>query len=362
MGRLTLNPIAHISLFGTIIMPLLVHFGWAKPVPVNFSVLNKKQIFLVAFAGPAANLLLACALAVAFHLLRLKAVPFAGDFVLLAILFNIILAVFNLIPIPPLDGSRMVHVALKSPRAINAYRQVGQFGLLLLIGFLFLGGFERIILPVVGLLYGLLRLPVPALTIKDARSINNENKSKEMIQRSKQEVRTQLDSKKCGPISSTNLRGGTIINIIIALIFFALLASGILWLIKSFADVGQEYGETMVKTTYRAETVKCQTNLRAIGQNIQMYAISNNEFPPSQEALVEWSGTTQLFHCPATDGERYVYIPGQNSTMSPMNILVYEPKPVHDGRCSVLRLGGQIELLTPEELQQAVAQTLSALR
>ena len=169
MGRLTLNPIAHISLFGTILMPLLVRFGWARPVPVNFSILNKKQIFVVAFAGPAANLLLACVLAVVFHLFRMKAVPFLGDFVLLAILFNIILAVFNLLPIPPLDGSRMVHAGLKSPEAINAYRQVAQFGMLLLIGFLFLGGFERIILPVVGLLYGLLRLPVPALTIEDSQ-------------------------------------------------------------------------------------------------------------------------------------------------------------------------------------------------
>lgn len=161
MGRLTLNPIAHISLFGTIIMPLLVHFGWAKPVPVDFSVLNKKQIFLVAFAGPAANLLLACVLAVAFHLFRLEAVPYVGSFVRLAILFNLILAVFNLIPIHPLDGSRMVYASLKSPQAINAYRQVAQFGLLLLIGFLFLGGFQRIIIPVANLLFGFLRLPVP---------------------------------------------------------------------------------------------------------------------------------------------------------------------------------------------------------
>jgi Zn-dependent protease len=53
MGRLTLNPIAHISLFGTIILPLLVHFGWAKPVPVDFSILSKRQIFNVAVAGPA---------------------------------------------------------------------------------------------------------------------------------------------------------------------------------------------------------------------------------------------------------------------------------------------------------------------
>lgn len=163
MGRLTLNPIAHISLFGTIILPLLVHFGWAKPVPVDFSILSKKQAFKVAAAGPAANISLAIALAVLFHLFHLKAVPFVGDFVLLAILFNIILAVFNLIPIPPLDGSRMVFANLNSPQSINAYRQVAQFGMLILIGFLMLGGFDKIILPVVELLYTLLGLPLPRL-------------------------------------------------------------------------------------------------------------------------------------------------------------------------------------------------------
>jgi Zn-dependent protease len=163
MGRLTLNPIAHISLLGTIILPLLVHFGWAKPVPVDFSILSKKQVFKVAAAGPAANISLALVLAVLFHLLHLKAVPLLGDFVLLAILFNIILAVFNLIPIPPLDGSRMVFANLKSPESVRAYSQVAQFGMLILIGFLVLGGFEKIILPVVGLLYALLGLPLPRL-------------------------------------------------------------------------------------------------------------------------------------------------------------------------------------------------------
>lgn len=176
MGRLTLNPIAHISLFGTIIMPLLVHFGWAKPVPVDFSVLNKKQIFIVAFAGPAANLLLAGILAIVFHVLPLTAVPYVSDFVLLAILFNIILAVFNLIPIPPLDGSRMVYAGLKSPEAVNAYRQVALFGMLLLIGFLLLDGFEKVVWPAVVFLFRLLRLPIPALTIKDFRFSGRKNK------------------------------------------------------------------------------------------------------------------------------------------------------------------------------------------
>ena len=173
MGRLTLNPLAHISLFGTIIMPLLVRFGWAKPVPVDFSVLTKRQMFRVAAAGPLANILLALTLAVAFHALHLRSVPVLGNFVLLAILFNFILAAFNLIPIPPLDGSRMVYASLKSPEAINMYNNFSRFGLLILLAFLFLGGFQFIILPMVGVLYSLLGLPLPALTIEQAKT-NNE--------------------------------------------------------------------------------------------------------------------------------------------------------------------------------------------
>jgi len=165
MGRLTLNPLAHISLIGTIILPLIVHFGWAKPVPVNFSILTKKQIFNVAAAGPLANVLLAVILAGVFHLFGLEALPLLGNFVLLAILFNLILAVFNLLPITPLDGSKMVYAKLKSPEAIDAYNKFAQYGMFILIGFLLLGGF-RLILPVVGLFYVLLGLPLPALSTK----------------------------------------------------------------------------------------------------------------------------------------------------------------------------------------------------
>ena len=159
MGRLTLNPIAHISFVGTIIMPLVVGFGWAKPVPVNFAVLNKRQIFMVAAAGPASNLAIVLVLTISFHVFRFGGI--LATFVSLAVLYNLVLAVFNLIPIPPLDGSKMVYAGLKSPGAIAAYNHFSKFGIFILIGFIYLDGFYRIILPVVARLYALLGLPLP---------------------------------------------------------------------------------------------------------------------------------------------------------------------------------------------------------
>ncbi len=164
------------------------------------------------------------------------------------------------------------------------------------------------------------------------------------------------------PVQRRDLQGGTLVNIVAALIFFGLLGLGLWWVIKSIGKAGQQYSEVLIDTQYAAATVKCQTNLRAIWQNLQTYAISNESFPPSSQALAEWSGNSRLFRCPADDGQEYVYIPGQREGMSGENVLVYERQPVHDGRCSVLRLSGRIELLTPEQVQAAVAQTLASLR
>jgi Zn-dependent protease len=158
MGRLTLNPIAHIDLFGTILLPLIAHFGWAKPVPVNFNVLNRGQVLLVAVAGPLSNIFLAILLAIAFHILPVQAIPSVGYYLLTTISLNIIFAIFNLIPIPPLDGSRIVYAGLKSQKAINIYRYYSRFGIFILIGLIYFGGFHIIIEPVINFFFNLFHL------------------------------------------------------------------------------------------------------------------------------------------------------------------------------------------------------------
>lgn len=158
------------------------------------------------------------------------------------------------------------------------------------------------------------------------------------------------------------LRGGTIINLLSAVIVFGLLALGILWIMKTAGQAGQEYSDAMIQTSHKASAIKCQNNLRTIYQSIQMYAISNEDLPPSQESLKEYCGYgSRLFHCDEPNAPEYVYIAGQNMNMPPTNVLLYEPIPVHDGQCSVLLLGGQIAMLRPEELKLAVKATMLAI-
>lgn len=157
-------------------------------------------------------------------------------------------------------------------------------------------------------------------------------------------------------------RGGTAINVITAVIFFGLLGLGMWWVVKQWGQATEEYTGAMIDAKHDAFSVKCQMNMRTIGQNIQMYAISNDGLPKSLEELQQWSGSSELFRCPAPDGAEYIYIAGQSSRMSASNILVYEPNAVHDGQCSVLLLGGTVGFLTPEQLDKALDQTETELR
>jgi Zn-dependent protease len=164
-GRLTLNPVAHIDLYGTIIFPLLLAFmsqgrfifGWAKPVPINYWGLRnpKKDIIWVGLAGPAANFLLAGILAILINLNFLPNILIVM-FSMFAF-YNLLLGVFNLIPIPPLDGSRILLGMLPYPLS-EKYIRIEPYGFILLFAMMFLGLTNLIISPIVGLLASLLGL------------------------------------------------------------------------------------------------------------------------------------------------------------------------------------------------------------
>jgi Zn-dependent protease len=158
-GRVTFNPLKHIDPFGTLILPamlLLAHspflFGYAKPVPVNFRALRHPRIDMVwvALAGPATNIILALAAALAFHGLSVApagAAQWLADNLRNALVVNVVLAVFNMLPIPPLDGGR-VAVGLLPGVLARALARLEPYGMLILIALL-------ILLPLAGSQFGL---------------------------------------------------------------------------------------------------------------------------------------------------------------------------------------------------------------
>jgi Zn-dependent protease len=171
MGRITLNPVPHIDPIGTVLMPAILiimgapPFGWAKPVPVNPANLRnpKRDNMLISAAGPAANFLAAFISLTA--LIFLKKInpniffsrgglqsgfhPIEGLAVILfyAVFLNVLLAVFNLIPIPPLDGSGIV-TGFLSDEASQTYDKIRPFGFIIILGLIYLGLLDIIIRPI----------------------------------------------------------------------------------------------------------------------------------------------------------------------------------------------------------------------
>lgn len=149
-GRLTLNPIHHIDLVGTVILPIVclllggIIFGWAKPVPVNGRYFKnpRKDMAMVALAGPVANLIMALLWALIARLgvmVNMESITLPLAYMGIAgISINLVLAVLNLIPLPPLDGSRII-TAMLSNQAAYKYNQLEPYGFYILLALMYLG-------------------------------------------------------------------------------------------------------------------------------------------------------------------------------------------------------------------------------
>lgn len=169
MGRLTLNPISHIDLFGSIILPLMLLlinapvFGWAKPVPINPLKLNnpKTDMIWVSLAGCAANFALAVISGIGMYLIRTFVTEDASVFIsvynilYLMLIINIILPLFNLVPIPPLDGSRVVFLILPREAAAK-YAKIEPYGFLIIFALLATNVLWNIIQPIAAFLINIL--------------------------------------------------------------------------------------------------------------------------------------------------------------------------------------------------------------
>ena len=147
LGRLTLNPIKHLDPFGSLML-LIVGFGWAKPVPINLGNIpadqRRKGLILVSAAGITANIIFAFVALLLLRLISPEPSGMAGQVLLLLAHINIILAAFNLIPIPPLDGSKILMGF--APESVNRVLiQIEPFGFFIVIGLLYSGVLNPVI-------------------------------------------------------------------------------------------------------------------------------------------------------------------------------------------------------------------------
>lgn len=165
-GRLTLNPLAHIDPMGTILMPLFLFmatggrfvFGYAKPVPINYWSLKnpRRDMGLIGLSGPAANIIFAFLISMAWKVMPASLA--LSRILEYLITINVILGVFNLLPVPPLDGSRILSAILPVELA-NQYNKLEPYGFVILLLLISLRLTDIIVWPLVGIVLALLGVP-----------------------------------------------------------------------------------------------------------------------------------------------------------------------------------------------------------
>jgi Zn-dependent protease len=163
MGRMTLNPLPHIDWIGTVLFPMMMFlmpglllFGWAKPVPIDSRRLRggRTGTLKVGIAGPISNFFLALVFAGLYHLLLKAPLNFPGtlygifrEMLETGVYLNLMLAFFNLVPIPPLDGSQILEGILPE-KYLYDFHRIGRYGFLILVGMLYLGVFKYLTIPI----------------------------------------------------------------------------------------------------------------------------------------------------------------------------------------------------------------------
>ena len=131
---------------------------------------------------------------------------------------------------------------------------------------------------------------------------------------------------------------------------------------KKDREESRGYLDVVLGSLSKAQIASAQANMRQLAMEMGLYAMDNIAFPPSLEALVEANDSDdRLIVTVGREPRAYSYIAGQNKTHPPANVLVYDEKPAYDGKCLVLRVGGNVELLSPEALEEAIEKTRAVL-